>query len=199
SNASVLVSGLVIKPSLLSRRSMITSYTVNLTRPPLEHYPYWQQVLVAAEFPFRLFGENFTAEGLLEAEVCLGDIFKVGWALVQISQPRQPCWEIARRWRMKDLALRVQNSSWRTGWCFLVIREGMVQVGSRLMLVERPFPAWIEASANDSMHRRANDIRGPDKLQGSEQLAARWRETLHKLVKTITVGDSTARLHSSNL
>ena len=132
----------------------------------LEHYPYWQQVLGADEFPFGSFGENFTTEGLLETEVCLGDIFEVGSALVQISQPRQPCWKIAPRWRMKDLALRVQDSG-RTGWYFRVIREGTVQAGSRLMLVERPFPEWTVASANNIMHRRADDIRGPDKLQGS--------------------------------
>ncbi len=81
---------------------------------PVEHYPYWQQVLGATEFPFGSFGENFTTDGLLETEVCLGDIFEVGSALVQVSQPRQPCWKLARRWRIKDLALRVQES-W-TNW-----------------------------------------------------------------------------------
>lgn len=84
-------------------------------RLSLEHYPYGQQVLGAAEVPFGSFGENFTTEGLLETELCLGDIFEVGSALVQVSQPRQPCWKIARRWRMKNLALRVQDSG-RTGW-----------------------------------------------------------------------------------
>ena len=73
------------------------------------------------------------------------------------------------------------------------------RLGQRLMLVERPFPEWTVASAHDLMHRRADDIRGPDKLQDSEQLAVRWRETLHKRVETKAAGSSTARLYGPNL
>ena len=111
--------------------------------------------LGAAKFPFGLFGDNFTEEGLLETEIGLGDNFKVGSALVQISQPRQPCWEIARRWHMKNLTLLVQDSG-PTGWYFPVIQEGTAQDGSRMMLVELPFTEWTEASAHDITHRRAD-------------------------------------------
>jgi MOSC domain-containing protein YiiM len=165
---------------------------------PVEHYPYWQQVLGTAEFPFGSLGENFTTEGLLETEVCLGDIFEVGEALVQISQPRQPCWKLARRWRKKDLALRVQESG-RTGWYFRVIREGTIQAGSRLMLAERPCPEWTVASANDVMHRRTDDIQAAQSLAVCPALAVRWRETLNKRVETKTVGSTTARLYGPNL
>lgn len=165
---------------------------------PVEHYPYWQQVLGTAEFPFGSLGENFTTEGLLETEVCLGDIFEVGEALVQVSQPRQPCWKLARRWRRKDLALRVQESG-RTGWYFRVIREGTIQAGSRLILVERPCPEWTVASANDVMHRRTDDIQAAQSLAMCPALAVRWRETLNKRIETKTVGSTTARLYGPNL
>ncbi|MEK6785939.1 MAG: MOSC domain-containing protein [Nitrospirota bacterium] len=165
---------------------------------PVEHYPYWQQVLGAAEFPFGSFGENFTTEGLLETEVCLGDMFEVGSALVQVSQPRQPCWKLARRWRRKDLALLVQESG-RTGWYFRVIKEGTVQTRSRLILVERPCPEWTVASANDVMHRRTDDIQAAQSLAMCPALAIRWRETLNKRVETKTVGSTTARLYGPNL
>ena len=165
---------------------------------PVEHYPYWQQVLGAVEFPFGSFGENFTTEGLLETEVCLGDIFEVGSALVQVSQPRQPCWKLARRWRRKDLALRVQESG-RTGWYFRVIREGTVQAGSRLILIERPCPEWTVASANDVMHRWTDDIQAAQSLAVCPALAVRWRETLNKRVETKTAGSTTARLYGPNL
>lgn len=165
---------------------------------PVEHYPYWQQVLGTAEFPFGSLGENFTTEGLHETEVCLGDIFEVGEALVQVSQPRQPCWKLARRWRRKDLALRVQESG-RTGWYFRVIREGTIQAGSRLTLVERPCPEWTVASANDVMHRRTDDIQAAQSLATCPALAVRWRETLNKRVETKTVGSTTARLYGPNL
>ena len=165
---------------------------------PLEHYSYWQQVLGAPGLSCGSFGENFTTEGLLETEVCLGDIFEVGEALVQVSQPRQPCWKLARRWRRKDLALRVQESG-RTGWYFRVLREGTIQAGSRLMLVERPCPEWTVASANDVMHRRTDDVHAAQRLAVCPVLAVRWRETLTKRVETKTVGSAAARLYGPNL
>lgn len=165
---------------------------------PFEHYSYWQQVLDAPSLSYGSFGENFTTQGLLEAEVCLGDIFEVGGALVQVSQPRQPCWKLARRWRRKDLALKVQESG-RTGWYFRVLREGTIEPGSRLILVERPCPEWTVASANDVMHRRTDDVQAARHLAACQTLAVRWRETLNKRVETKTVGSSTARLYGPNL
>ena len=165
---------------------------------PFEHYPYWQQVLGTSKLPSGAFGENFTTEGLLETEVCLGDTFEIGEALVQVSQPRQPCWKLARRWRMKDLALRVQESG-RTGWYFRVLREGTIQAGARLILVKRPFPEWTVAAANNIMHHRIDDLQAAQDLAACQALAVRWRETLMKRVETRTVGSSTARLYGPNL
>ena len=165
---------------------------------PVEHYPYWQQVLGAAEFPGGSFGENFTTEGLLETEVCLGDMFEVGSALVQVSQPRQPCWKLARRWHRRDLALLVQESG-RTGWYFRVIREGTIQAGSCLRLMERPCPEWTVASANEVMHRWTDDSQAAQSLALCPALAVRWRETLNKRVETKTVASATARLYGLNL
>ncbi|MBH0209598.1 MAG: MOSC domain-containing protein [Nitrospira sp.] len=165
---------------------------------PFEHYPYWQQVLGTSSLPFGAFGENFTTENLLESEVCLGDIFEVGQALVQISQPRQPCWKLARRWRRKDLSLLVQESG-RTGWYFRVLKEGTIQSGSRLRLVERSHPEWTVAAANEVMHRLTEDLDAAQSLASCPALAVRWRETLMKRVETRTVGSSTARLYGPNL
>lgn len=165
---------------------------------PFEHYSYWQQELGTASLPFGAFGENFTTGSLLESEVCLGDIFEVGEALVQVSQPRQPCWKLARRWRRKDLALRVQESG-RTGWYFRVLREGTIQAGACLRLVERPCPEWTVASANNIMHQRTDDLQAAQALAECHALAVRWRETLMKRVETRTVGSSTARLYGPNI
>ncbi|MBM4128137.1 MAG: MOSC domain-containing protein [Nitrospira sp.] len=165
---------------------------------PVEHYPYWQQILGAAELSFGSFGENFTTEGLLETEVCVGDLFEIGSAVVQVSQPRQPCWKLARRWRKKDLALKVQESG-RTGWYFRVLREGTIQAGSRLILVERPCPEWTVAAANNIMHHRIDDLQAAQDLAECQALAVRWRETLNKRAETKTVGSSTARLYGPNI
>ncbi len=106
---------------------------------PIEHYSYWTRALDLPELPPGAFGENFTTVDLLESTVCIGDVFKIGESLVQVSQPRQPCWKLARRWRVKDLAVQVQKTG-RTGWYLRVLREGRVQAGANLILIERPCP-----------------------------------------------------------
>ena len=95
---------------------------------PLAHYPHWQE-MIGRELSPAAFGENFTVDGLTEADVCIGDTWRVGEdVLVQVSQPRQPCWKLARRWQRKTLALEVQESG-KTGWYFRVLEEGTVQAG----------------------------------------------------------------------
>jgi MOSC domain-containing protein YiiM len=73
---------------------------------------------------------------------------------VQLSQPRQPCWKLARRWRRKTLALEVQQSG-KTGWYFRVLTPGRVAPGAELKLLERPFPQWPVARANAIMYADA--------------------------------------------
>jgi len=163
---------------------------------PAEHYRYWERDLGLAALPCGAFGENFTTEGLLEADVCVGDVFKIGDTLVQLSQPRQPCWKLARRWRVKDLALRVQQTG-RTGWYFRVLREGNVQAGAKLRLIERLHPEWTVAAANDVMHHRTHDLEAARALAGCPALSVRWRESLTRRVATGTAASTSARLEGA--
>ena len=80
--------------------------------------------------PWR-FSRDFTITGLAEGDVCVGDTFVIGEARVQVSQPRAPCWKLARRWRLPDLPKRVVQTG-RTGWYFRVLREGLVESGQLL-------------------------------------------------------------------
>jgi hypothetical protein len=70
-----------------------------------EHYPDWRDLLELSEeeFGYGAFGENFTVTELTENAVCLGDIYALGTATVQVSQPRMPCWKVGRRWERPDL------------------------------------------------------------------------------------------------
>ena len=123
---------------------------------PAEHYSHWQQHLPHLGMTYGAFGENFTTSGLLEDEVCVGDIFKAGGAIVQISHPRQPCWKLEQRWGVKDFMAQV-NKTGRTGWYLRVLQEGYVEAGNALVLVERPFPQWTIARANEVMRNRKTD------------------------------------------
>lgn len=160
---------------------------------PIEHYAYWRADLSFAELPFAAFGENFTTAGALEADVCIGDVFQVGDAQVQISQPRQPCWKLARRWRVKDLALRVQQTG-RTGWYFRVLNEGFVKVGDRIQLLERPHPEWSVAAANEVMHPRRDDAAAARSLAACPALSASWRRSLSRRAAAGAAGSTAARL-----
>ncbi|TAK52175.1 MAG: MOSC domain-containing protein [Gammaproteobacteria bacterium] len=160
---------------------------------PSEHYPYWAAELGALELPRPAFGENFTTAGLLEAEVCIGDVFELGTALMQLSQPRQPCWKLGRRWRIPDLAWRVQQSG-RTGWYFRVLREGEVEAGQTFQLHERPHPQWTVAAANEVMHLRQHDLAAARALADCPALATSWRESLERRAATGHISDSSARL-----
>lgn len=165
---------------------------------PSEHYPYWSQTLALKDLSHGAFGENFTTEGLLEGDVCIGDMFEIGESLVQISQPRQPCWKLARRWRVKDLALHVQETG-RTGWYFRVLREGYVRAGNTLVLVERPHPNWTVSSANTVMHHQTNDLHAAEDLGGCVYLSSRWREKLKRRVVTGTIESTSSRLDGPKL
>lgn len=160
---------------------------------PSEHYPYWTQSLGLNNLVPGAFGENFTIEGLLESHVCIGDMFEIGESLVQISQPRQPCWKLARRWQIKNLALRVQEAG-RTGWYFRVLREGHVQAGNRLILVERPYPNWTVSVANEVMHHRTDDRQAAQELADCIYLSSRWREKLLQRALSGMPENSTSRL-----
>ena len=119
------------------------------------HYPGWRAELYL-QLPHGAFGENFTVGGMDEATVCLGDAYEVGGAVVQVTQPRIPCWKIARRWQVKDLSARVQRSG-RTGWYLRVLREGEVAPGDEMRLVARPHPEWTIARANAALYTRPAD------------------------------------------
>lgn len=160
---------------------------------PVEHYPYWAQTTGLINLQPGGFGENFTTEGLLESDVCIGDIFEIGESLVQVSQPRQPCWKLARRWHMKDLALRVQETG-RTGWYFRVLKEGHVKVCTRLVLVERHHPNWTVFAANEVMHHRIDDRQAAQNLGDCIYLSGRWREKLKRRALSGVPENTSSRL-----
>lgn len=163
-----------------------------------DHYAAWRQELNLPDLPPGAFGENFTVNGLTEADVCIGDTWQVGPdVLLQVSQPRQPCWKLARRWRIKNLALQVQQTG-RTGWYLRVLQPGTVAAGMKLVLRERPFPEWSVARANQVMHNKREDFDLAAELASVPLLAANWQHTLQRRVEEKRPGDTTARLVGEN-
>ncbi len=103
---------------------------------PIEHYDYWKMELPGRELPLAMFGENFTADGLLENSVHLGDQFLIGSAQVVVTQPRLPCYKLGVRFESDDMVKRFLASG-RTGFYFAVTREGEVGAGDDIKQIAR--------------------------------------------------------------
>lgn len=159
---------------------------------PSEHWSHWRSILPPAQLSGGAFGENFTLEGLTEQEVCIGDVFSVGSAVVQISQPRQPCWKLARRWSIKDLALQVERTGF-TGWYFRVLQEGTVESNAPLQLMDRPCPEWTIATANRIMHHERENRTAAERLSLCPLLSASWQHTLRQRYHHQTEADPQQR------
>ena len=101
----------------------------------LSGYEHWRRLLSEA-LPFGQFGENLTVEGMPEAEVRLDDVYRVGMALLQVSQPRTPCFKLALRMERPDFP-RAFLASGRTGFYLRVLEEGDVGTGDAIELVAR--------------------------------------------------------------
>ena len=164
-----------------------------------EHYPIWRKNLQLPDLPHGAFGENLTIVGQTESSVCIGDVYNLGEAKIQVSQPRQPCWKLSRRWRIRDLALQVQQNG-RTGWYFRVLKEGNIEPNLPLILQDRPYPQWTIARANQIMHQEQNQ----DNLESAAQLAAcpllssKWQQTLSRRAKKSVNPDPAPRLWDKN-
>jgi MOSC domain-containing protein YiiM len=99
---------------------------------PFEHYRLWQQDLGRDDFTFGQFGENFTVSGMLEDQVCIGDVFRVGSALFQVTQPRVPCFKLAMKMGAPEFP-KLFTASARTGFYLRVMEEGDVGAGDLII------------------------------------------------------------------
>ena len=109
----------------------------------VHQYPIGNYALLAEDFPEvrnllvpGALGENLSVAGWDEANVCIGDIFRLGEAIIQVSQPRTPCWKIDSRFGVEGMT-RFIDQSGLAGWYYRVIEEGMVAPESEFTLIER--------------------------------------------------------------
>ncbi|MBP1992949.1 MOSC domain-containing protein YiiM [Paenibacillus eucommiae] len=143
-----------------------------------EHYSHWEQVL-GEKLEYGAFGENVTVLGLLESDVCIGDRYELGAALVEVTQPRQPCFKLAKRYGRVDLPLMVQKTGF-TGFYFRVIREGIIPVQPDVRLVSRHPGGVTVQLANQLKYHDVRNIEGIKRILAVEELSASWRASFSK-------------------
>jgi MOSC domain-containing protein YiiM len=144
-----------------------------------EHFERWRRELFPEGLTPGAFGENFTVQGLNETNVSVGDVYEVGSARVEVSQPRQPCWKQAQRYGIKDLVVKIIRSG-RTGWYLRVRREGSVEAGDVMTLVERRCPEWTIERANHVMYVEKHNRELTRELAACPALSESWAGYLRR-------------------
>ena len=157
---------------------------------PADHYDWWREFLGDAPLLDApgAFGENISTAGLDEQNVFLGDRFRLGTALVEVTQARQPCWKLDHRFGAKGVMAQVVKTR-RTGWYYRVLEPGQVRAGDALDLVERPYPDWPLASLfalliGGEAKSRPEDLRA---LAAVPVLAETWKARRAKLADQLGV------------
>jgi MOSC domain-containing protein YiiM len=145
----------------------------------VENYEYWKRELGREDLAFGQFGENFTVEGMPEDEVHIGDVFRVGGALVEVTQPRVPCYKLGLKMGLKGFE-KMFLASCRVGFYLRVLEEGEVGVGDGLDRV-RIDPERI--TVREMCHLLYFD---PRNLQGARKairiraLSPGWRQSFEE-------------------
>ena len=152
---------------------------------PRDHYDWWAETIGdhALLQDAGAFGENISTSGLTESAACIGDRYRLGSALVEISQGRQPCWKLGHRFGIATLPATVVTSR-RGGWYYRVIEDGAVGAGDALELMERPLPDWsvervFHLLIGGAGKREPAALRA---LAAMDLLAANWRARAEKLL-----------------
>lgn len=101
-----------------------------------DHYQYWQEQYPGLEMPWGMFGENLTVEGLHEATVNIGNIYSIGDAVVQATQPRQPCFKLEFRFHDKQIVRKFVDSGF-PGVYVRVLEKGSIKIGDTMKLLEK--------------------------------------------------------------
>ena len=146
-----------------------------------DHYAAWIQdgAIPDGTVP-AAFGENISGFGLTEKDLFIGDILKVGSAVVQVSQGRQPCWKVAQHTGNKKMVALFTKTG-RTGWYYRVLEPGTIDVGDSIQLVERLQSEWSVYRTSLGLLLRQVSQSEAQALSRMSELADDWREGFAKI------------------
>lgn len=159
-----------------------------------DHYSAWiaEQQIPENTRPGS-FGENIATRGMTEENLCIGDVLKLGTAVVQISQGRQPCWKLAEHTKNPRMAYLFQKSG-RTGWYYRVLENGEASVSDSVILLERPQPNWSVKRVTSARLSRQVTPQVAEALADLPELAEDWRAAFRKMAGGDLTEDTSRRL-----
>jgi len=138
------------------------------------HFPDW-----AARFPHLAFaggamGENLTIASLEEKDICVGDVHRIGTALLQVCQPRQPCFKF--NLLHDELVSSAMVRSFQSGWYYRVLAPGALSAGDAVILQARPNPDFPFSRLVEIVYRKRGERADLIRMTEMEGLATQWRE-----------------------
>jgi MOSC domain-containing protein YiiM len=143
---------------------------------PAEHYAHWQDKYNAADYwQAAGMGENMSSIGMTEQTVYLGDRYQWGEAIIEVSQPRSPCFKLNKRWGIENLSVDMQDIS-RSGWLYRVIQPGMVSVDEPLELIARVDNAMTITAVCETFFGDPLNTEKLLKLKAQKTLSDSWME-----------------------
>ena len=145
------------------------------------NYKAWQEFLTVESLSFGALAENLTFDCIDENDVCIGDVHKIGSVIMEVSQPRKPCWKISRRWGNKNFTKEIFDTG-KTGWYYRVLQEGLFQKGDAVEHISRPDIAVTIQEANDAFKAPDTHKQTVEKLLSLDFLAEAWSSGLKKRV-----------------
>jgi MOSC domain-containing protein YiiM len=151
---------------------------------PFEHYAHWESVFGKTLTP-SAFGENLTPIGMKEDQVCIGDVFQIGEAVLQVSQGRYPCSTINKR-NNNNLLLKKIVETGYTGYFFRVLEEGKITANAQIQkLVSHPEQITVSSIHHLYFHDPSPSVELIEKIVRIEELALQWRRYLLDLKEKI--------------
>ena len=153
----------------------------------IESYRYWQEQLKRTDFVHGQFGENFTIEGLPDDAVCIGDRYRIGSALFEVTQPRVTCYRVGIRMNEPRMPALL-TSSGRPGFYFRVLQEGVVGAGDEIVKVGEAKEQMSIAEVNALLYSPNHARDRLERASRIEALSSGWRSSFEALLQSETTG-----------
>ncbi|MGF1691743.1 MOSC domain-containing protein [Photobacterium kagoshimensis] len=150
---------------------------------PAEHYTYWQTQYPDRGWQAPGMGENISTLGMTEDTVCVGDRYQWGEAIIEVSQPRSPCYKLNVRWNAEGVSEQMQQLSY-CGWLYRVIQTGYVSHDDDLVLLSRDESALTIKQVGDYFFNDPLNKEGLAQIIGCQKLTQKWRDTAEKRLET---------------
>jgi len=148
---------------------------------PHEHYAYWSDTLERDDFSYGQFGENFTVTGMLETDVMVGSIYRIGGAMVQVTQPRVPCFKLAHKMGIPTFVKTFLQAN-RPGFYLRVLEEGIVGAGDEFELITADPIGMSVADINYLLYFDKTNVEQAERALQIEGMSPGWLGSFEEIV-----------------